>query len=72
MLRFIATTKLIKKLSFNAIINNPVMKNIFIVIILFAASELVTAQNFDSITKKLLKLPAQYTCWKAQAVILVS
>ena len=56
MLRFIANTKLIKNLSFNAITNKTVMRNFIIVIILFASSLAVTAQNFDSVTIKTTKV----------------
>ena len=55
-LRFIATTKLIKKLSFNTVPNKSVMRNFIIVIILSASSLAVIAQNFDSINIKTTKV----------------
>ena len=56
MLRFIATSKLIKNLSFNAITNKTVMRNFIIVIILSASFLAVNAQNFDSVTIKTTKI----------------
>jgi len=55
-LRFIGKHKLIKNLSFNAITNKTVMRNFIIVILLFASSLAVTAQNFDSVNIKTTKV----------------
>ncbi len=56
MVRLIVNTKLIKNLSFKPINNKTIMRNCIIVVILFASSVAVTAQNFDSVTIKTTKV----------------
>jgi len=56
ILRFIAESKLIKNLSFKATSNKSIMRNLIIVIILFALSQTVIAQNFDSVNIKTTKV----------------
>src|SRR6187399_737577 len=48
--------KLVKNLSFNIISKKTVMRNIIIVILLFASCLAVTGQNFDTITIKTTKV----------------